>query len=136
MQLTRNIKLSEFDCRDGTPVPESLIPAARRAAQNLQVLRDWWQRPLIITSGYRHEAYNRSVGGAEQSFHLGRPEQDILAADFYVEGTDVDEIGDVLHRLIRIGAVEEGGLGRYPRGSGGRGWVHYDCRGERARWQG
>lgn len=36
----------------------------------LQRLRDTLRRPIPITSYYRDPAYNREVGGAEDSYHL------------------------------------------------------------------
>lgn len=69
-QLTPHFRITEFDCHDGSPVP-----SGARAA-----LREWcvvWGEPLrerfgpvTVTSGYRTTAYNASVGGAGQSFHV------------------------------------------------------------------
>jgi len=36
----------------------------------LQSLRDQWQMPMIITSGYRCPEHNKAVGGSPHSQHL------------------------------------------------------------------
>lgn len=40
------------------------------ALVKLEKLRQDWQRPIVIHSGYRSPVYNAHVGGAEFSFHL------------------------------------------------------------------
>ena len=48
---------------------------------HLQKIRDYYGKPIIITSGYRPEAYNKSVNGATSSLHIeGR------AADIRIDG--------------------------------------------------
>ena len=43
---------------------------------------------MIVTSGYRPPAINRSVGGASGSEHL-YPAPGVGAVDFYVQGADI-----------------------------------------------
>lgn len=126
MQLTPNFTLDEFECHDGTPVPPTLIGNVRMLAANLQVLRDHVKQPVVINSGYRHPAYNRSIGGAKNSQHLTAK-----AADIRVRGYTPDEAAKVIEQLIAAGKMRQGGLGIYKRG-----WVHYDVRGTKARWRG
>ena len=53
----------------------------------LQKIRDHFGRPVVITSGYRTAAHNKSVGGAAYSQHLyGR------AADIRVQGIPVEQL--------------------------------------------
>lgn len=125
MQLTKNFHLDEFECHDGTPVPEEYVPNARRLARNLQVLRDELRRIIFVVSGYRTPAWNRKVRGARRSEHL-----DASAADIRVPGLTPRVVHETVERLIKEGKMEEGGLGLYD------GWVHYDVRGRRARWRG
>lgn len=40
------------------------------AMDNLQKLRDSWNKPIIINSGHRCTKHNADVGGASQSQHL------------------------------------------------------------------
>lgn len=36
----------------------------------LQTLRDWWQAPVAINSGFRSAKHNEAIGGAEKSQHM------------------------------------------------------------------
>ena len=50
-------------------------------------------KPVIITSGYRPPAVNRSVGGASQSEHL-YDAPSVGAVDFYIDGVSVKALQD------------------------------------------
>ena len=124
MQLTKNFSLQEFDCHDGTKVPEKYIPNAQEVADNLQVLRDTLKVPIRITgSGYRTSAHNKKVGGAPKSQHLT-----CSAADINADGYTPQQLYNKITLLIKAGHMKEGGLGLY------KGFVHYDIRGTKARW--
>ena len=121
--LTKNFSVAEFATRDGTPVPPDKIALVRRLAENLQKLRDFYDRPVVITSGVRHLEYNRSVGSSDGSRHVVGD-----AADFRIAGLDPGEIAATIEGLIRCGAMEGGGLGIYDT------HVHYDLGGAWRRW--
>lgn len=124
MQLTENFHLSEFDCNDGTPVPDELLPNVKELAKNLQVIRDEIGQPLYISgSGYRTPEHNKKVGGAPKSQHLTAS-----AADISSPGMSPKDLAAVIEQLIIEDRVKQGGIGIYP------GFVHYDIRGTRARW--
>lgn len=123
MKLTDNFWLDEFNCNDGTPVPESMIDNISELADNLQKLRDYIQKPITITSAYRTPEYNRSIGGVEFSRHTMA-----LAADLKVSGVSPRQLADAIEYLISEGIMKQGGLGRYKT------FTHYDIRGTRARW--
>lgn len=53
-------------------------------------------KPVIITSGHRPEAINRSVGGASGSEHLYRPGSG--AVDFYIQGVPITALQDYCDR--------------------------------------
>ena len=40
MQITKNFKLDEFTCRDGSVVPDEYLPNVEKLCENLQILRD------------------------------------------------------------------------------------------------
>lgn len=123
-QLTRNFHISEFACKDGTPVPEKYYQNALNLAVNLQALRDWIGEPVNITgSGYRTESHNRSVGGAKRSQHLT-----CSGADISVRNYSPRKLARTINKLIKLGLMTEGGIGLY------NGFVHYDIRGTKARW--
>ena len=123
MKLEKNFSLHEFKCKDGTEVPEDLIDNVRLLADNLQVLRDHIEKPIIIISGYRTLEYNTKIGGAKRSLHLVAK-----AGDIVVPGITPLEIKDTILQLIKEGKMKEGGIGIYST------FVHYDVRGWKARW--
>ena len=121
--LTKNFNKSEFECNDGSEMPEDVFENVEVQAQNLQTIRDFYNASVIINSAYRSPSYNKSVGGAINSQHLTGN-----AADITVKGYTPKQVADTIEGLIRIGAIEEGGLGRYNT------FTHYDRRGNKARW--
>ena len=124
-QLTKNFKLSEFKCRDGSSVPDELLANVELLAKNLQVLRDYIGMPIRIISGYRSPKYNRRIGGARKSQHMSAK-----AADIKVSGMSPDEVRDAILHLIGEGKMMQGGVGRYSS------FTHYDVRARKARWSG
>lgn len=123
MQLTKNFNLLEFACKDGTPVPDRLIPKTQKLASNLQVLRDELGEAIHINSAYRTPEYNKKIGGAKDSQHPKGTAADITAKSYTPK-----QIHAKIEKLIKAGRMDEGGLGLYP------GFVHYDIRGVKARW--
>lgn len=123
--MTQHFKLSEFESKDGAPTPPEVLDNLVELATNLEVVRMFVDEPIIINSGYRSPSHNKAVGGAKNSQHLTGK-----ASDIVIKGLTSSEIVNILEGLIRIGAIEEGGIGKYPT------FVHYDIRGERARWNG
>ncbi|MEO1614742.1 MAG: D-Ala-D-Ala carboxypeptidase family metallohydrolase [Planctomycetota bacterium] len=122
-QLTANFKLSEFGCRDGTPVPGTMRSNVQELAENLQVLRNTISKAINVNSGYRTPTYNRSVGGVANSQHLYAK-----AADIRVSGMSPSQVHSQILSLIGSGEMKQGGLGLY------NSFVHYDIRGTAARW--
>ena len=123
MQLEKNFKLQEFMCRDGTSVPEDMMANVEKLAKNLQVLRDYIEKPITIISGYRTPEYNKKCGGVKKSQHLLAK-----AADIIVSGMTSLEVRDTIIKLIKQGKMDPGGVGLYPT------FTHYDIRGFNARW--
>jgi len=123
MKLTANFTLREFECNDGTTVPEKYISNVNKLAYNLQVLRDELKKPIHINSGYRHTAYNKRIGGAKFSQHLTASASDITVRDITPK-----KLARTILKLIKQGKMNEGGVGLY------NGFVHYDIRGTKARW--
>lgn len=93
-QPSPNFDWAEFDCNDGIQLPEASKPA----------VRDWCQRvgepvraqygSVHINSAFRHRAYNKSIGGEDNSVHIyDFPGRDYraVAVDFRCErGTPLD----------------------------------------------
>jgi len=123
MKLTTNFQLSEFSCKDGTRVPDDLLPNVMELAKNLQVIRDEIGEGLSILSGYRTPSWNKKVGGASNSQHM-----QAKAADLTTKSLTPKKLHAVILRLIKEGKIKNGGVGLYP------GFVHYDVRDTPARW--
>tara|TARA_R110002126_G_scaffold282290_1_gene430571 strand:- start:1506 stop:1901 length:396 start_codon:yes stop_codon:yes gene_type:complete len=123
MQLTTNFYLREFECNDGTAIPQKYVSNVKKLAENLQVLRDEIKQPIHINSSYRHPAYNKKIGGAKFSQHLTASASDITARDITPK-----KLSKTILKLIKQGKMDKGGVGLY------NGFVHYDIRGKKAMW--
>ena len=133
--LSTNLRLSELDCHDGTAVPVSKIGNAEAGAREVfQPIRTKWNAPIIVVSGYRTLAWNRSVGGAKTSTHLF--DGDDFGIDIKpVYGADVRRLHDLILVMWKAKLLPAlGGLGLY------KNWVHVDNRrapdGHLRRWNG
>jgi uncharacterized protein YcbK (DUF882 family) len=124
MQLTKNFNLSEFT-KHGNNLPLDLLPNMKELVNNLQVLRDYLQEPILINSGYRSPEYNKKVGGVKNSYHTKG-----MASDIRVVSLTPKELHTVIEKLISEKKMKQGGLGLYGT------FVHYDVRGSKARWNG
>ena len=97
-QITKNFNLDEFSSKDGGTMPKDVEKNIRELAKNLQVIRNYFNLPLSITSGYRSPAHNTKIGGAKNSQHMyGR------AADFSIAGTSPIEVAKGIESLIAAG---------------------------------
>ncbi len=81
-QITQHFNILEFKCRANGEV---LINADVIAhIQRLEKFRTWYNRVIIINSGYRTDAYNKQVNGAPKSQHLLGIATDVaLPYEFY-----------------------------------------------------
>ena len=114
-KLSPYFRVSEFACKDGSDAV--FIDLALVVV--LDAIREHFQAPVTIMSGYRTEEYNEKIGGAAKSQHvLGK------AADIRVRGVSPSAV----YRWLDT--WHEGGLGRYDT------FTHVDTRTNKARWQG
>ena len=126
LQITKNFNMSEMEFFD--TIPPQLVANATELLKNLQVLRDACGKSIKIMSGYRSPERNKAVGGATMSQHMYAN-----AADIQIAGMTPQQMYDLVEKLIKEGKMKQGGLGLYPRADG---WIHYDTRGTKARWNG
>ena len=121
--MTKNFSKEEFDCNDGSEMPINIYHNMVKVANQLQTLRNYIGKPIQINSAYRSEEYNASIGGVKNSQHImGR------AADIVIKGMTPIEVSKVIEELIDKGDILQGGIGIYSS------FVHYDIRGNKARW--
>ena len=130
MQLSKFFYLDEFKCRDGTAVPQQYVPALTEFCETLDSVRQFFNAPIIVVSGYRTKEHNTKVGGAKASYHMYDVYggDGMFAVDIKVTHYVPKVVFDAFEGLIRCGVLEQGGLGLYPA------WVHYDNRGFKKRW--
>ena len=122
-KITNNFSLEEFKCKDGSDIPNDVLPNIIELAKNLQVLRDAIGKSITINSGYRSQKYNAKIGGVKNSQHVKGK-----ASDLRVSGMTPKELALIIEGLIEKGKMKEGGIGIYPN------FTHYDIRGVKARW--
>jgi GH24 family phage-related lysozyme (muramidase) len=90
-RITPHIRLGEFALDQEARRFEhqhQLDTAAELAAFLERARTAFGGKPIIITSGFRPSAVNRSVGGASGSEHLYNA-PDVGAVDWYIDGVDV-----------------------------------------------
>ena len=122
-KITTNFSLEEFNCKDGSEMPNDVMINVIKLAKNLQVLRDAIGKTIIVNSGYRSPSYNKRIGGVKDSQHLKGN-----ASDINIKGMTPKEVAKVIEGLIASGKMQQGGIGIYPN------FTHYDIRGVKARW--
>lgn len=110
LYIMQNFKVKEFACRDGSDV----IIIDGRLVSFLQKAREHFGVPVIITSAYRTESYNRKVGGAKNSYHVKGQ-----AADHHAKGkVDLFELAGFYESIGCLGIIV------YPNS----GFLHIDTR--------
>lgn len=129
MNPSTHLSWDELACNDGTPYPIDW-----RSTRALTLAREFEEiraslggKPIRINSAYRHEAYNRKVGGSKNSQHVqGR------ALDLSPLHCTLRELEDAVLARARTVSSSINGVGFYPT------FVHFDIRpSERlVRWQG
>ena len=113
-KVGKYFKVKEFACKDGSQI----VFIDSYLVTILDILRNQIGKPIIITSGYRTEARNKSVGGAKYSYHMRG-----MAADIRVEGMSAKELAKKLDKIMESSC----GIIVYNN------WVHLDTRNKKYR---
>lgn len=108
-RLTQHFKAEEFRCKDGTK--EFLW--AIELLEVLETIRNHFNEPIIINSGYRTPTWNTRVGGAKNSYHVKG-----MAADIRVKNVSPKEVAKFASEYMK----NHGGVICYTN------FVHVDVR--------
>jgi len=116
MKISANFTREEFKCRCGScdydTVDIELIEV-------LQDVREYFNKPITITSGNRCRNHNIRVGGADTSYHVrGR------AADIQVKGVSPADV----YYYVNSKYPDKYGIGKYDT------FTHIDTRTGKGRW--
>ena len=119
-----NFTYAEFDCNNGTPVPENCKGAVDALCKNrLEKMRAKFGG-AHVNSGYRTVAYNAAIGGASGSYHIYPEHPGCAAADTTYEKGSPSEWAAYARSL------GVGGVGQYST------FVHIDNRSYTSHWYG
>jgi hypothetical protein len=123
--LTKDFSTAEFDCNNGTPVPDGIVPHLKKLCEDhLQPLRDSGGS-VNINSGYRTASYNAAIGGVSNSYHVYTVRMRAPAADHVQAGRSASSV-----QKWHDSHGNPDGMGYYG------GFTHIDERGYRSRWYG
>ncbi len=114
-QLTEHFRVWEFRCHDNT----DRILICQETVDILEAVRNYFGKPITITSGYRTPSHNKAVGGASGSQHVKG-----TAADFKVKDVPTWAVAGYLEDNY-----PKHGIGMYST------WVHLDARGKKVYWK-
>ena len=130
--MTKNFSKSEFESKCGCEMPQEVYVNVVKVANQLQYLREQIGQPIRINSAYRSPEHNEKIGGAHKIINGKRVEtsQHVFgkAADIAVKGMPTEILYQHIEDAISNGEMLQGGLGLYDT------FVHYDIRGNKARW--
>lgn len=142
---SKHFVLDEMASHDGAPFPPEVLRNVGITMETLDTIRDEWQGPITVVSGYRSPELNAALveaskkrnggvsGVATDSQHVRGTAADIRPAQPTPER--VARLYEMVKAMYAQGKLPAlGGLGRYP------GWVHVDARekvdGQLVRWTG
>lgn len=120
--LSANLKVSEFACKGNGCCSTVLID--EQLVTYIQKIRDHFNKPVTITSGYRCAKHNSNVGGATGSRHAKGQ-----AADIVVSGIKPKQVAQYAE------SIGIKGIGLYETSDDGY-FVHIDTRTTKAFWYG
>lgn len=121
---SKYFKIDEFKCKHCNKIPENMPP--EELIKTLENIREHFNAPVIINSGYRCPEHNAKVGGAKASRHIVGD-----AVDIRVKGVKTIE---VYNYVIKTFNEKPFGIAKKIIQDPYRGFVHIDTRGKKARW--
>lgn len=94
---------SGFALRNGLDNNPSEVQLAniRKLCEVLDIIRDYYNKPILITSLYRSPAVNAGVGGSKTSEHVANGNS--AACDFTIKGVSVNKLfNDIRNNAIWV----------------------------------
>ena len=131
MDLTENFTKEEFDCHDGSEMPDDVLENIKLLAIELQKIRDFIGCPIKVNSGYRSPEHNKKIGGKQEVPGIPNSGSQHLygkAADIYVKELSIGYLHEIIEQLISENILNIKGLGKYTN------FLHLDIRDKKARW--
>lgn len=114
--VSRHFRVSEFACH-GTDCACTACKIDDALIAYLEKIREHFDAPVYISSGYRCPTHNAAVGGASRSYHMRGQ-----AADITVSGVEPIEVARYAESIGILG------IGHYDA------FVHIDTRAEKSFW--
>lgn len=93
---------------NNTPNKQQKESLRKLATEILQVIRDKYDKPIIVTSGFRCEKLNKAVGGAKSSQHCKGEAADIRSVSDSIK--DNKELFDLIKSMMDKGEIKVGQL--------------------------
>lgn len=126
MKENKYFKINEFKCKCGKCELPKGMPSDE-LIDTLVEIREHFNAPIIINSGYRCPTHNKAIGGASKSRHMQGD-----AADFKVKGVPTKE---VFKYVLQTYNDKPFGIALWiNQYDEFKGFVHLDTRGYKARW--
>jgi hypothetical protein len=100
-------------------------------ARALDVIRDYYGGPMVITSGVRSAEVNRAIGGASQSQHVVGCAADVMIFKKGGARVPARQVFADFNKFWADSSVGIGGIGRY---SAANNTTHFDLRRYPASW--
>ena len=139
MKLTANITLDELTKSqiaerkgiNNNPNPQQIENLKNLAINILQPVRSHFDKPLIISSGFRCAELCLEIGSSINSQYVA--DDEAAAADFEIPGVDNRELARWIRNNLE---VDQGILEFYRDGEPTSGWIHcsYSVNTNRQQW--
>ena len=139
MKLSKNFSLKEMTTSqtaerkgiNNNPNPQQIENIKALAVNVLQPIRSHFDKPLIISSGFRCAELCVAIGSSVNSQHVA--DDGAAAADFEIPGVDNLDLAIWIKNNLEI---DQGILEFYKEGEPTSGWIHcsYSSDGNRNQW--
>jgi uncharacterized protein YcbK (DUF882 family) len=124
MQLSKNLSLAEVTRSEtakrkgisNMPTPEHIENFKKLATNIFQPIREHFDKPIFISSGYRSAELNKAIGGSLSSQHCSGE-----AIDIDMDGTDITN--KQIFDFIKDNLTFDQAIAEYPE-NGHIEWVH------------